>query len=264
VNNLNGAWLRGAPSSQNEAVVRVLQNGTPVAVADAPQFDGTQSWWPARTGNYTGWIEQSNLTACNVPVPPPCTVRTDWLFAYTTQPGDTLSRIAQAAGLTTEELITGNCLEAPYNLPLGTVLRVPRTPIFVTATPIVAVLPPVQVATSTALPAQTPDTGIVDVVPVEQIIGGRWNMTVYRRDCNQITTENQIIPVNVLRGGGVLSIAIDNSPVTLIRGSQGDQYTGSYQDARQNTYQVTLDPFLLNGQPQANLYIDAPCAVPAG
>lgn len=265
VNNLNGAWLRGAPSSQNEAVVRILQNGTPVAVADAPQFDGAQSWWPVRTGNYTGWIEQSNLTGCNVPVPPPCTVRTDWLFAYTTQPSDTLSRIAQAAGLTTEELITGNCLEAPYNIPPGTVLRVPRTPIFVTATPVIGIMPPVQQpATQMPQPAKTPDTGIVDVVPVEQIIGGRWNMTVYHRDCNQITTENQIIPVNVLRGGGVLSIAIDNSPVTLIRGSQGDQYTGSYQDARQNTYQVTLDPFLLNGQPQANLYIDAPCAVPAG
>ncbi|MBZ0288604.1 MAG: SH3 domain-containing protein, partial [Anaerolineae bacterium] len=64
VNNLNGAWLRGAPSSQNQDVVRVLPNGTPVAVADAAQFDGSQSWWPVRTGNYTGWIEQSNLTGC--------------------------------------------------------------------------------------------------------------------------------------------------------------------------------------------------------
>ena len=113
-------------------MVRVLQNGTPVAVADAPQFDGTQSWWPLRTGNNTGWIEQSNLTACNQPVPPPCTPRTDWLFAYTVQPGDTLTRIAEAAGLTVTELINGNCLEAPYNLSLGTVLRVPRTPVFVT------------------------------------------------------------------------------------------------------------------------------------
>jgi LysM repeat protein len=148
VNNANGAWLRGAPSSENEAVVRVLQNGTPVAVADVPQFDGTQSWWPVRTGNNTGWIEQSNLTACNQPVPPPCTPRTDWLFAYTIQPGDTLSRIAEAAGLTVTELINGNCLEAPYNLPLGTVLRVPRTPIFVTATP--TLLP-------TIFPVRTPE-----------------------------------------------------------------------------------------------------------
>ena len=155
VNNLNGAWLRGAPSSDNQDIVRVLQNGTPVAVADAPQFDGIQSWWPLRTGNNTGWIEQSNLTACNQPVPPPCAPRTDWLFAYTVQPGDTLTRIAEAAGLTVNELINGNCLEAPYNLPLATVLRVPRTPIFVTATP--TTLP-------TILPARTPE-----VVPTQDV-----------------------------------------------------------------------------------------------
>ncbi|MEO8610482.1 MAG: SH3 domain-containing protein [Chloroflexota bacterium] len=259
VNIINGAWLRGAPNSQNQDVVRVLQNGTPAAVADAPQFDGTQTWWPVRTGNYTGWIEQSNLTACDLPVPPPCSIRTDWLFAYTVQPGDTLARIAQAAGLTDQELITGNCLETPYNTPAGTVLRVPRTPIFVTATPFPAIQPPVKTP-EVQPPAQTPDSGIVDVVPVGQIIGGSWYMTIYHRACNQISTENQFYNVSVLRGGGVLSLTVDNVPLTLIRGGQTDIYTGSYQDAAGNTYQVSLDPFLLNGQPEANLYIDSACA----
>jgi hypothetical protein len=259
VNNINGAWLRGAPSSQNQDVVRVLQNGTPVAVADATQFDGTQSWWPVRTGNYTGWIEQSNLTACNVPVPPPCSIRTDWLFAYTVQPGDTLTRIAQAAGLTDQELIIGNCLEAPYNIALGTVLRVPRTPIFVTATPVPSIQPRVTVP-AVQQPAQTRDTGIVDVVPVEQIIGGSWYMTVYHRACKQISTENQFYNVSVLRNGGVLSLTVDNTPLTLIRSGQLDVYSGSYQDAAGSSYQISLDPFLLNGQPEANLYIDSACA----
>ena len=260
VNNSNGAWLRGAPSSQNQDVVRVLQNGTPVAVADAPQFDGTQTWWPVRTGNYTGWIEQANLTGCNLPVPPPCTPRTDWLFAYTVQPGDTLSRIAQAAGLTAQELISGNCLEAPYNVSLGTVLRVPRTPIFVTATPVPAIQPPTTTPTATApQPAKTPDTGIVDVVPVEQMIGGNWNVDVTHHDCKGISSTGAVYAVQVLRNGTVVSLTVDNIALTLIRTDQFDQYNGSYQDQAGTTYQVMLDPYLMNGQPGANLYIDAGC-----
>ena len=75
VNKVDGAWMRGTPSSLDQTVVLALVNGQAVAVNGEPQFDGIQSWLPVRTGNINGWVEQSSLTPCDQPVPPPCTPR---------------------------------------------------------------------------------------------------------------------------------------------------------------------------------------------
>jgi hypothetical protein len=249
VTNPNGVWMRGAPSSQNTDVVRVLPLNTAVGVAGSPQFDGTQSWWPIRTGNSTGWVEQSALTACTQPVLPPCTPRTDWLFAYTVQPGDTLSKIAQAAGITLNEVATGNCLEAPYNLSVGMVLHVPRTPVFTTPTPL--------------RPAQTPDTGLVDVVTPGQLTSGNWPVSISRSGCQGNSTENQSLFVQVNADGSSLSVTVDNGVRTLVRTGKGDQYGATFQD-RTGVFQYTLDPYLVNGESRGVLSIVWTCpSVPA-
>lgn len=57
---------------------------------------------------------------------PNCVPRTDWLFRYTVYPGDTLSGIAQRAGVSTTVLAQGNCIADVNRIFAGQVLRVPR------------------------------------------------------------------------------------------------------------------------------------------
>ncbi|MDX1993349.1 MAG: LysM peptidoglycan-binding domain-containing protein [bacterium] len=57
----------------------------------------------------------------------PCVPRSDW-FLYTVQAGDTLSGIANRVGTTLDELIRGNCLEAPDTLDVGQTVLVPIVP----------------------------------------------------------------------------------------------------------------------------------------
>jgi hypothetical protein len=56
-----------------------------------------------------------------------CVVRADWTATYTIASGDTLSRIAQRAGITLDELQRGNCIDDPDRIAAGQVLRVPRS-----------------------------------------------------------------------------------------------------------------------------------------
>jgi LysM repeat protein len=223
VSNAGGAWMRGAPSSSNQDIVRVLAAGAAVSVSEAPRFDGAQSWWPVRTGNSTGWIEQSSLVACDQPVPPPCTPRTDWLFSYTVRARDTLSRIAQLVGITTNELITGNCLEEPYTLNVGTVLRIPRTPAAPTAIP---TIPP---------PARTPDVvqgpgaaATEDPGPTD-LYSSNWTIQFSRYDCSS-SSSNETIFVYVTVGSNSNSITFTHNGLsrTLGRTVGGNDYSNWY------------------------------------
>ncbi|GAB4568932.1 MAG: hypothetical protein Kow0077_00630 [Anaerolineae bacterium] len=76
---------------------------------------------------------------------PLCLLRTDWP-QYTVQPGETLSGLAAAVGLTTQALASANCLPPDVWLAAGQVLHVPGLP-----------------ATGTALPVATP-TPLCDAV----------------------------------------------------------------------------------------------------
>ncbi|MCU0512708.1 MAG: LysM peptidoglycan-binding domain-containing protein [Anaerolineae bacterium] len=67
-----------------------------------------------------------------------CQPRADWLFEYTIQPGDTLSRLAQPFGLPVAEVQAANCLASPDRLTTGSVIRLPGAPVtgpLATATP---------------------------------------------------------------------------------------------------------------------------------
>ncbi len=54
-----------------------------------------------------------------------CPPNPDWGQTYTVQPGDSLSRIAQLAGVSVDALQTGNCILDPNLINAGLVLRVP-------------------------------------------------------------------------------------------------------------------------------------------
>ncbi|MBZ0304409.1 MAG: LysM peptidoglycan-binding domain-containing protein [Anaerolineae bacterium] len=58
--------------------------------------------------------------------PPACVPRTDWAYTYVVPAGDTLSAIAQRAGLTTAALAAANCLPDANVISVGQALRVPR------------------------------------------------------------------------------------------------------------------------------------------
>jgi hypothetical protein len=57
--------------------------------------------------------------------PVSCFPRTDWEFRYTVAPGDTLSSIAQRAGISVTQLQVGNCITNVNQIFVGQVLRVP-------------------------------------------------------------------------------------------------------------------------------------------
>ncbi len=91
--------------------------------------------------------------------PAACTPRADWTFRYTVRVGDTLSGIAQRAGVTTSVLADGNCIVDVNHILAGQVLRVPRDvpPPPPTLTPTLSVTP-----TSTVVP---PPTAYISSVP---------------------------------------------------------------------------------------------------
>lgn len=204
VTKADGAWLRGAPNSGSADVVRVLANDDSVAVSGAPQFDGVQTWWPVRTGdNRSGWIEQASLAACDRPVVPPCTPRTDWLARYTVAAGDTLSKIAAAVSSSTAELSQANCIANPSTLLAGQVIRVPRDVI----TPAADVLPGT---------AATPD-----VVP-DMMVDGQWDFTIYQHICDSTSVQSQTLNVTISPDKSAITLsATGGNPLTLGRIGEG-------------------------------------------
>ncbi len=106
-------------------------------------------------------LDQSVESTDVTPTPslvPNCVPRTDWLFQYVVRPGDTLSGIAQRAGVSTTVLAQGNCIADVNRIFAGQVLRVPRDvpppppPVTTTAsvTPTLSVTP-----TNTLIPPPT-------------------------------------------------------------------------------------------------------------
>ncbi len=86
-----------------------------------------------------------------------CLPRTDWTFIYTIRYGDTLSGIAQRAGVTTATLASGNCIVNLNLLYVGQTLRTPRSvPPPPIVTPISS-LTPIGIPTTsvTTIPAPT-------------------------------------------------------------------------------------------------------------
>ncbi|MEP7291617.1 MAG: LysM domain-containing protein [Chloroflexota bacterium] len=76
----------------------------------------------ASGGNYGG---NSGGSCCNHQYPPSCTPSYNWTFTYVVRPGDTLSRIAQAAGVSLQALAQANCIANPNIIYVGQVLHVP-------------------------------------------------------------------------------------------------------------------------------------------
>ncbi len=250
VNKVDGAWMRGTPSSLDQTVVLALVNGQAVAVNGEPQFDGIQSWLPVRTGNINGWVEQSSLTPCDQPVPPPCTPRSDWLYIYVVQSGDYLSKIANAAGISVTDLASGNCLDVSATLYAGTQLRVPRQPVFIVPTAAGNTVPP------TAAP---PD--------FSYLVSGNWSINISATDCNNQTTQqtgtyyvsvsSDLSNLTISQGGlsdqrtgSLLMTAYQgSSSISLSRvSSTSDQYTGVYSG-----YQIALDPYPTANGTAANM-----------
>ncbi len=94
-------------------------------------------------------LDQSPQVVEVTPTPtlvPNCVPRTDWLFRYTVYPGDTLSGIAQRAGVSTTTLASGNCIADVNRIFAGQVLRVPRD---------VPPPPPPTTSTPTTVPTPT-------------------------------------------------------------------------------------------------------------
>lgn len=86
----------------------------------------------------------------DVAITPPstgCVPRADWTATYIVGQGNTLSQIAGAAGVSLNEMVTGNCLEDASRIFAGQVLQVPRSIVLSTQT---------FTPTPTSLPTQTP------------------------------------------------------------------------------------------------------------
>jgi hypothetical protein len=95
-------------------------------------------------------------------IPPVCFPRTDWVYTYVVQAGDTLFSIAQRLGLTLAQLQTGNCITNANQIFVGQILRVPYpppppppTPLRPTFTPTKGGIGPTLQPTSTTIPIPT-------------------------------------------------------------------------------------------------------------
>ncbi len=76
----------------------------------------------------------ATLPPVTIPLPPTaiptaCVPRTDWIYTYTIEAGDTLSAIARRFGLTLSVLQNGNCIPDANIIAVGQVLRVPTQPL---------------------------------------------------------------------------------------------------------------------------------------
>ncbi|MBI5667504.1 MAG: SH3 domain-containing protein [Chloroflexi bacterium] len=243
VTRADGAWLRAAPSSSSADIVQVLANGDAVAANGEPQYDGVQSWWPVRTGDSrTGWIEQVSLAACDRPVVPPCTPRTDWPFTYTVQSGDSLSKIAVAVGSSTAELSRANCIADPSRLFAGQTIRVPRQVVIVSSQP-----------ATTSL-----------------VVSGTWDFTIFPQICRrQGNVQNLSLNVSVSADGSAITVtAPDGSNLTFARvsdsvyqttvSSNSATATTAQVQSQTTTYTVTVIG-VSNGRTQARLDIVSDC-----
>ena len=141
------------PPSEPEAFDVALVRAAPVRLLERPitlpspiptQPTSTPTLIPTETLPPTATIPPTATEVpTDTPVPPtetptvsptPCTLRADWTGSVTVAGGDTLSRIAQRAGVTSGDLQVANCIANPDEIEVGQTLRVP---LVATATPTV-------------------------------------------------------------------------------------------------------------------------------
>lgn len=95
----------------------------PIIVEVESTEEVTDTATPTSTTTITPTITRTP-TRTSTPLAP-CFPRADWPFRYTVARGDTLSRIAQRAGISVTQLQAGNCIANVNQIFTGQVLRVP-------------------------------------------------------------------------------------------------------------------------------------------
>jgi len=263
VSNPNGAWIREQPSSANQTILRVLTTGATVIDSGSTLNDGSQVWRQVETTDeqVTGWIEAASLSGCGntisvtVTATPAvlenCTPRADWTLTYTVQPGNSLSEIARASGVSLTELAQGNCIADVNRIVAGQKLLVPKLVIILTA------LPPVQ-PLQEITPSPTATTA-------SQISSGRWTITGYVQyvGCEsapapQIST--LVVPVDVNADASVLTVTSNGEAVNFQR-VQGNVYAGTVKSLNASaTLSVTVPN---GGSSSADIQISVPCPTAA-
>lgn len=114
-----------------DVTVTPFQTSTPVPTATPINFGNTGNSGSSGSSGNSGSSGSSSGNTI------PCAIRTDWPI-YTVQAGDTLSRIAQRVGTTTNVLVSANCLSNANLISVGQGIRVPQLP----PPPTVAPIPP--------------------------------------------------------------------------------------------------------------------------
>ncbi|MEZ4672450.1 MAG: LysM peptidoglycan-binding domain-containing protein [Anaerolineae bacterium] len=242
-------WLRAQPDSANQTILETLTDGAAVTVTGAEVNDGQQDWLPVQvnvTYGSTGWVEATSLSECDTPVVVNCTPRSDWTITYAVQPGNTLAQIAQAAGISLNELAEANCIADVNRIISGQQLRVPRTVVLPTATP-------------GASPTPAPSaTATVDNGP--KISTGTWTFvfTTQYVDCQTAAPP----PAEVTRTDAYVDVSPDGQSLTWVVSSPGVQMqrtgTNTFYGTNPNIpgYTWTLT---VTGTNQGNMYVTVPC-----
>ncbi|GAB4465073.1 MAG: hypothetical protein Kow00120_30590 [Anaerolineae bacterium] len=143
---------------------------TPTLIATASPHPQDEAATPSATPTTTPQaVPTASRTASPTPQATPtpaCAVRADWPV-YVVVRGDTLFRIAEAAGSTVAALAEANCLENPDRIFVGQRLHVPRLPIWPTvAPPSLTEAPPPTEAIEFYSATRTPEpTRAVSVTP---------------------------------------------------------------------------------------------------
>lgn len=168
----DGLQVVGPPSELQPFDLNAIQNAPfnllPEAVIIPPPISAS----PTPTPTLATLPITPTLPPIVIPLPPtaiipPCVPRTDWVYTYVIQSGDTLFSIAQRFGLTLAQLQSGNCIANANQIFVGQVLRVPfppppppNTPIPPSATPTKGGIGPTLQPTSTTIPfiTDTPQT----------------------------------------------------------------------------------------------------------
>lgn len=168
----DGLQVVGPPSELQPFDLNAIQNAPfnllPEAVLiPAPILPG-----PTATPTLAALPITPTLPPIVIPLPPtaiipPCIPRSDWVYTYVVQAGDTLFSIAQRFGLTLAQLQSANCITNANQIFVGQILRVPfpppppPTPVRPTFTPTKGGIGPTLQPTSTTLPFPS-DTPVTD------------------------------------------------------------------------------------------------------